>query len=107
MKNQRTIFHQLLALDSIYRVLSFEDRLYLHRCIAGKIEDGDEGSERIFKLNEIVKKKRWKSPEMKYPEFHPDQLYYRNEKNDLIPLEVYPINHPQISELIETTFKHL
>lgn len=107
MRTERTIFHELLALDCIYHVLLFSDRIFLHRCISNKTEPNEEGSENLSLLYEALKKHRWKSPEMKYPEFHPDQLYYRDKDYELISIENYARNHPEITKSIETTFKNL
>ena len=89
--HERTTEQELLALDSIYKVLNLEERIFLHR----KIENV-----KIFKFLKWIEDSNWKSPYMKYPEFHPDQLYYEDENGELQPLTAYPKLNPEITEQI-------
>lgn len=100
MDKHRTIFHELLALDSIYHVLLYSDRLFLHRCISGSVEDHEEGSEKLYQLQEAKKKHRWHPPFMKYPEFDKDQLYYENGNADLRPITEYAALNKELTETI-------
>lgn len=100
MDKYRTLFHELLALDSIYHVLPYSDRLFLHRCIAEKAEDHEEGSEKLYQLQEAKKKHHWHSPFMKYPEYDKDQLYYVDANAELRPISEYAATHPEMTETV-------
>lgn len=94
---ERTFYHEILSIDSIYNVLSWFDRCYLHLCIMNK--EGDmESSEKLQKLAGIVKNQNWKSPETKYGQ---DRLQYYQQKNEWIELDKYSEAHPELTYKIE------
>ena len=93
----RTTGQELLALDSIYKILTANERILLH--LAQK-DYPETATENIFKYWDWIDITRWKSPFMKYPEFHSDQLYYEDKNGELQPLDDYPKMHPKITEQI-------
>lgn len=102
---KRSIYLEALALDSIYHVLKYSDRIYLHRCLAEKATSEEQGSEALYLVNEIIKTHRWTSPEMKYPEFDKDFIYYKDEDGTLRKLEEYPERH-KITLIINKIFNN-
>lgn len=97
MNKNRTIFHEVLALDSIYGLLTYSERILLHSCI---IEE-TEMNEWILILIDWIKKSGWESPKMKYPEFQKDVLHYEEPATgNLITVAEYPAKHPELTEEI-------
>ena len=97
MNKNRTIFHEVLALDSIYGLLTYTERILLHGCIIGE----RELNEWILTLINWIKKSGWESPKMKYPEFQKDVLHYEDPvTGSLITVAEYPVKHPELTEII-------
>lgn len=94
----RTTEQEVLALDSIYKLLTAHERILLHQS-QGRNEA--EITARIWELTQWIEQTGWKTPFMKYPEFHKDVLYYEDENGQLQPLENYPEMHPEITEQIK------
>ena len=80
----RTIEQELLALDSIYKILTAHERILLHQ---SQNKEVAETTENIWKFLGWIEETNWKTPFMKYPEFHPDQLYFEDANGDLQLLE--------------------
>lgn len=93
----RTTEQEVLALDSIYRILSADERILLHQSQTRS----DELTDKIRKLMQWIESSGWKTPYMKYPEFHNDALYYEDENGELQPVENYPKAHPKITEQLK------
>lgn len=93
----RTTEQELLALDSIYKIFTADERILLHQ-MQNKL--AAEATENIWKYWGWVDSAKWKSPFMKYPEFHPDQLYYEDENGELQPLSDYPELNKEITKQI-------
>ncbi|ROI09767.1 hypothetical protein EGI11_03145 [Chryseobacterium sp. H3056] len=93
----RTTEQEVLALDSIYKILTANERILLHR---SQHKNEAEITEKIFKLLKWVEKTGWKSPYMKYPEWHHDVLHYEDENGKLLAVETYPRAHQEITEQI-------
>lgn len=94
----RTIEQEVLALDSIYRFLTTYERVLLHQ---SQHRNEAEITEKIWKLTQWVETTGWKSPFMKYPEWHHDVLHYEDENSDLQPVENYPKAHKEITEQLK------
>ena len=93
----RTLLHEILALDGIYRILTWFDRCYLHLCIADK--EGDlQPSEKVSQFGHWVKKTGWQSPGIKFAD---DRLLYYKTGNGWELIEKYPAAHPQITEQLK------
>ena len=93
----RTTEQELLALDSIYRIFTADERIMLHQFEYRLV---NEITTNIWNFYSWIEGTSWKSPFMKYPEFHPDQLYYEDENGELQPLTAYPKLNPEITEQI-------
>lgn len=99
---KRTIYHELLALDLFYNILTWEERILLHLIIAGKSEGA---TVKILEFLELIKNLNWKSPEkMVLADYDPQDTYYKvvnKEAIELHPIENYKILNPEITEIIE------
>lgn len=86
----------LLSLDSIYRVLEWEERVRIHLYLKGKIKaltPNIEGWE--FWLE----KSRWEAPEVLYKQ---DRLlyYYHEDSEEWRPIEQYLIDNETLTKEI-------
>jgi hypothetical protein len=90
------IYLEILALDSLYGVLSWYERCWLHLLSNGK-QPGDV-SERIVALYMIVKSTEWQIPDRKIGHDRLGQYYENGKWNDD---EFYSKNHPEITRLIK------
>ncbi len=95
----RTTEQELLALDSIYRVLTADERVMLHRA-QHRLES--EITENIWKFLNWIDQTGWKSPFMKYPEWHHDVLHFEDKKGKLQPLDNYKMEYPEITQQVKT-----
>ena len=96
----RTLLHAILALDSIYGLLTWFDRCYLHLCIVDK--EGDlVPSERVSKLGHWIKNHRWQSPGIRIGD---DRLEYYLSGNHRIILEDYPKYHIEITKQLKNIY---
>lgn len=87
--NERTILHEALALDSIYNILHWEDRILIHSHLNGKQTGLND---KIINTTEWVAKNFWSSPRMIYGH---DRLLYCEDKNGtMILVEDYAKNYP-------------
>lgn len=93
----RTAEQELLALDSIYRVLTADERIMLHRS-QHRMEA--EITDNIWKLLKWIDQSGWTTPFMKYPEYHKDLLHYEDRNGRLQPLEHYKTEHLDLTEQI-------
>jgi|GEM_PF-1113654 len=96
---------QLLRFDSIYRILTWEERISVHRMIQGK-EVAE--NEKIDTYLHFLKVKRWKAPAMRMGQ---DRLmYFQNEKTGQFdPIDWYAEKHPFLTAEVEKHkefFKH-
>lgn len=86
---------EVLALDSIYKILTADERIMLHRW-----DHAHRSTDKILSLILWIDENGWKSPFMKYPEFDKDQLYFENQTGDFFLIESYQRLHPEITEQI-------
>lgn len=87
-----------LALDSIYNVLTWYDRVTLHQARLGRFPE-NLLSERVRMLMAIVVSEDWIEPYTKYPEFDRENLYYGVGSN-LKPIAEYKKKNYKLTELI-------
>lgn len=94
----RTSEQELLALDSIYKILTIHERILLH---LSQNKPMAETTDNIWRLLKWIDDNGWKSPFMKYPEFHKDVLHYEDEFGELQPVKNYPNAHKDITEQLK------
>lgn len=85
-----------LALDSIYNVLSWYDRVSLHTYMQGKTLV----TEKATKLLKFVKKTEWYSPKMRYNQNNMLEYYDAKTENWLLASQ-YIKNHPRLTTQIQ------
>lgn len=56
---------EILAFDSLYGGLTWDDRIYLHLCQSGKVSTHDY-SQRIKEIAECIYRNAWTSPKIRY-----------------------------------------
>lgn len=81
----RNIYLEMLALDSIYNILSWYDRTSIHRILKGEIVNLEE---KPMMLNEYIRMTGWTSPYMKYGQDRLLYFYHENTESDY-PIEEY------------------
>lgn len=96
---KRTIYHEVLALDLFFNVLTWYERILLHQIISGK---SNEITANMQKCIEVVKDLHWKSPEKRvFADDEPQNIYYKVETKEQIewhPIETYKTNYPNITK---------
>ena len=86
----------VLALDSIYNLLSFNERIDTHLYIRNKTEKLNPKSEKIFNW---IKQNYWSPPETKYD--RNKTLKFYNEKTESFEnLEKYQTTYPKITKAV-------
>lgn len=99
--------HQALALDSIYKILTWGDRLYLHAAIQGVRSNELAQNKRLLAVLEWITDNDWQPPKTKYG--HDRLLYYLEEfeyvkikqvSPEWLPIEQYAEEYPEITEQI-------
>lgn len=98
---ERTIYHEVLALDLYYGLLSWYERILMHYLISGKPADITENMQKWIDLVEDL---HWFSPENRvFADDDPHNIYYKVEtKNGIewLPVETYKANNPNITKQI-------
>lgn len=90
----RNIYQEILALDTIYNILSWHDRTILHRYNNG--ETYLTFSTKLELLYDYVSNNNWKTPYMKYGQDR--LLYFYDEKSEQDhPIEDYKIIYTAIT----------
>lgn len=90
-----------LALDSIYNVLSWYDRVSLHTYMQGKTLV----TENAAKLLKFVKKNEWYSPKMRYNQNNVLEYYDSKAENWLLASQ-YSKNYPGLTIQIQEYLNH-
>ncbi|SMC75323.1 hypothetical protein [Chryseobacterium sp. YR221] len=85
-----------LALDSIYNILSWYDRVSLHTYMQGKTLV----TENAAKLLKFVKRYEWSSPKMRYNQNNILE-YYDSKVENWLPASRYIENHPGLTTQIQ------
>ncbi|SDE73387.1 hypothetical protein [Riemerella columbipharyngis] len=88
----RNTLHEVLALDSIYRLLSLDERITIHRRIKGL---PDELSLRTEKVIFWVSDNNWRASSIRYGDDR--LLYYWDERTGWNPIEKYQKNNKKIT----------
>ncbi|TXG86156.1 MAG: hypothetical protein E6R13_00975 [Spirochaetes bacterium] len=89
-------YFDVLALDSIYNLLSFNERIDTHLYIRNKTEKLNPKSEKIFNW---IKQNYWSPPETKYD--RNKTLKFYNEKTESFEnLEKYQTTYPKITKAV-------
>lgn len=88
--------YDILSLDSIYHLLSYDERINIRLVLQGKEENLCTKAQ---ELGRWIVENTWIAPEMKY---HPDRLlrFYHEKSEEWHLVEDYPKQNPKIT--IET-----
>ena len=96
MNDFKLEYIDVLALDSIYNLLSFNERIDTHLYIRNKTEKLNPKSEKIFNW---IKQNYWSPPETKYD--RNKTLKFYNEKTESFEnLEKYQTTYPKITKAV-------
>ncbi len=87
---------KLLRLDSIYRFLTWEDRIRIHLLMQYKIKAHTYS---IAKGLGFLEKTEWEAPEILYDQSR--LLYYEDEKGNIRAVEEYPKLNPTLTEQLK------
>ncbi|MBE9391930.1 hypothetical protein [Elizabethkingia anophelis] len=91
MKHQ---YLTLLQLDSIYRLLTWDERIQVHLLMQNKTKDSNE---LIHVLLALIEEFSWYAPDMRYDQ---DRLlyYFEEELERWLPIEQYKNNNPELTK---------
>lgn len=92
---------QVLALDSLYGILSWYDRCWLHLKRIDRISE--KTSPRTVALCKVIEQTGWEPPERRPGQDRCGQ--YKNENGEWLEIEDYARNHPELTELIKQSLK--
>jgi|GEM_PF-6818353 len=89
----------LLALNNITQILTFDERVFIRKKLMGKLQEV-KSPDRIIKLMTIIKSYNWERPTMEYRENeYGDKIlfYYDEETESFKNINTY--KHPILEEL--------
>ncbi len=89
------IYLEILALDSLYGVLSWYERCWLHMVSIGK--ESGQPSLRIMSLYKVLVNIEWDAPKRRPGQDRCGQYF---EDGKWLEIEHYPKNHPEITNQI-------
>ncbi|MRM97306.1 hypothetical protein [Riemerella anatipestifer] len=95
MKAYNTYIH-ILSLDSIFRLLTWQERLLLHHGISKRKEM--KFTPKLQVISDWIAHARWEAPVMKYGQDR--LLYFENEKGNWQLIDAYIIQHSYIPDQI-------
>ncbi len=87
----------VLQLDSLYRLLSWGDRIAIRLCMLGKSEDIPPKATAIL---EWITTHRWEAPQMRYGQDRL-QYYYSDAEEKYKTIEDYATEHNAVTDSIE------
>lgn len=99
-KLEYTDLKDVLALDSIYNILTWYERIELHQIMNGNLPE-ENISENAYKMLVIIIETEWQKPESKYPEYQKDLLHYLSADGIWKPIEEYRSENTELTHLIE------
>lgn len=86
----------VLQLDSLYRLLSWGDRIAIRLCMLGKSEEIPHKATVILRW---ITTHRWEAPQMRYGQDRL-QYYYSDAEEKYKPIEDYATEHNAVTEKI-------
>ncbi|MBT0572090.1 hypothetical protein N4238_05720 [Riemerella anatipestifer] len=95
MKAYNTYIH-ILSLDSIFRLLTWQERLLLHHGISKRKEM--KFTLKLQVISDWIAHAKWEAPIMKYGQDR--LLYFENENGNLQMIDTYIKNHSYIIDQI-------
>ncbi|WP_336717155.1 hypothetical protein [Chryseobacterium mucoviscidosis] len=96
MENIISYENSALALDSIYHVLSWYDRVSLHSYKQGE----NSVTKKATELLKFVKKNEWHPPKMRYAQNNVLE-YYEPKQSNWLKIAEYMKNHPKLTIQIQ------
>ncbi|MFY7843777.1 hypothetical protein [Chryseobacterium gambrini] len=96
MENSNSYENSALALDSIYNVLSWYDRVSLHSYMHG----GSLVTKKATQLLKFVKTHEWYPPKMRYTQNNVLE-YYEPKQESWLKIAQYMKNHPKLTVQIQ------
>ncbi len=98
--NIQNIYLEILALDSLYGVLSWYERCWLHLESIGKAQG--EASHRIKALYTTIDETGWEAPHRRAGQ---DRCGQYQENGEWKEIEKYPKDHPELTQQLKTNLQ--